>query len=766
MDFDPIAFNVAYGVISWLKLMGVIAIIAVALGLAGSFLVGGSKGPLVFVDGFGSFLKELISASPRRVLALATLTVRESVRRKALLVFVVFAVLLMFGGWFLTNTNDRAELQVSVHITFMLTIISWLILPVAIFLSCWGIPEDIRIRSLHTVVTKPVRRVEIVIGRMLGYSAMTISILLLMGIVGFIWIQRQVPDDLQGKGADSRNVLTCRVPVYGAMFFLDRTGLPKTSGLNVGDAWLYRSFVEGNSRSRAVWMFQNIRPETIGETLRVESRFEAFRTIKGSEDSINFGLEAQYTLVNNAREDAFSSFGVGASFREAADAMRDGNFQNASKLLSSAAERMLTSPGDFSPVDCQQVSISCDRQVVPVMRELGEQFADVTDAFTAFGRAAGALQSPDDTASYKTMATTCAALADVLNERAADLLEGMPRIEVPLESFRVSEYHEGDDFKEYPRNLTYAGDYEATARFLAGIVTDWNELGKMAEGSDLSPTLVDDLVETAGIADVNAELVADVLSEEIEAGNLTVADGKLTISDDRRWLQFFDKLVREERLISQDPAGWILKADLFDDLAPNGLLRIEVACMDDQMYLGMARPDLFIRLKDNSFLTGYSKALLNIGLMLSLVVILGVTASCVVKGPVSFFFTLTVFVIGQFFHTFMLSILSGAEKGTGLVESAMLIFQHRNPSVGLDTSEGNIQMIQTVDTGFQSILHLANSIIPDFSTFSQASAYIENGFDVPWDSSVLPAIATYIGFLVPCVIIGAACLKFRELESK
>ena len=761
MDFDPIPYSVAAGLVSWLKLTCTLAAIAVAIAVASSFSRNRAAGGAAFVFGLGSFLKDIITISPRRVIALARLTVMEAMRRKALLVFVVFAILLMFGGWFLTDSNDREDLQVSVHITFMLTTISWLILPVVMFLSCWGIPEDIRVRSLHTVVTKPVRRIEVVMGRMLGFSTMASAILLLMGVVGYIWIQRQVPAS-QNEGDESR--LTCRVPAYGRLFFLDRHGLPKYTGINVGDAWMYRSFVEGNSRARAVWVFENVTPASVGDELRLESRFEAFRTIKGSTDSVNEGLEAQYTLVRNMREDAFSSFGVGASFRPAADAMRDGNFQNAADMLSDAAERMKTSKSDFPPVDCKQVSIACG-QTVYVLSQMGDQFSDVVDAFNVFGQVAGKVEAVNDE-SYQEMSRGCESLAEAIRKRGADLMESMPRLEVPLESFRVSEYHEGDNDVPYPRHLTYAADYEGTARFLAKVATEWNEQGKLLEGAELSPTLADQLAESAGISPINAELFVDVLQEQIEAGNLTVTDGKLAIADGTRWLQFLFTLVREEKLISQDPAGWVLEADLFDDLAPNGMLRVDVACLDDQMYLGMARPDLFIRLKDNPFLVGYSKALLNIGLMLALVIVLGVTASCVVKGPVSFFFTLTVFVIGQFFHTLMQRIVGGVEEGSGLVESAMLIYQHRNPTAGLDASENTQQVVETVDNAVVGILNVASNIIPDFSVFSDASAYIENGFDVPWNSSVLPALSTFIGFLIPCIIIGAACLKFRELESK
>ena len=84
----------------------------------------------------------------------------------------------------------------------------------------------------------------------------------------------------------------------------------------------------------------------------------------------------------------------------------------------------------------------------------------------------------------------------------------------------------------------------------------------------------------------------------------------------------------------------------------------------------------------------------------------------------------------------------------------------------MDASERTQQVVKTLDTGVVGILDVASNIIPDFSIFSDSAAYIENGFDVPWNSSVLPAILTFFGFLVPCIIIGAACLKFRELESK
>ena len=136
------------------------------------------------------------------------------------------------------------------------------------------------------------------------------------------------------------------------------------------------------------------------------------------------------------------------------------------------------------------------------------------------------------------------------------------------------------------------------------------------------------------------------------------------------------------------------------------------------------------------------------------------------KGVMHHVFTLAVFVIGQAFHPMMMRIIEGNEAGNGMVESAIMIFQHRNPNSGIDAKSSTQAMVERVDNAAGTMLSGASSIIPDFSIFSQASTYIGNGFDVPWSTSILPALMTFIGFFVPCVLIGAACLKFRELEAK
>ena len=186
------------------------------------------------------------------------------------------------------------------------------------------------------------------LGRIVGFGGVVLAVVLVMGVAGYVWIQRQIP-------AEVHDQLTCRVPVYGSLFFLDRTGAPAPTGINTGDVWAFRSYIEGNTPSRAVWLFNNITPEAVGDSLRMESRFEAFRTIKGSEESQDKGVEAQFVLVNNMREEAFGFFSVSSLLADFSEQLRDGQFQNAADSLREFASMLADTPDTIKSADIFRV---------------------------------------------------------------------------------------------------------------------------------------------------------------------------------------------------------------------------------------------------------------------------------------------------------------------------------------------------------------------------------------------------------------------------
>ncbi|MBN2291939.1 MAG: hypothetical protein JXM70_05905 [Pirellulales bacterium] len=294
---------------------------------------------------------DLVSISPRRVMALTWLSIKDSIRRRVVVVFGVFILIILFAGWFLDPGSTH---PLRLYISFVLPATSYLVLALVLFLSVFSIPADLKSKTLHTVVTKPVHASEIVLGRMLGYIAVGTIILAVMGTISYVFVLRglnhkhivtqadlesvgttqEAPDGdseapqstgmqkgISGRDhghrhevrikADGRGILerthdhwhpivrktengettyevgnpegmlVARVPVYGKLRFVDRQRKAAEKGINVGDEWAYRSYIEGGSLAAAIWSFEGITPEAFPKQLPVEMTLGVFRSYKG-----------------------------------------------------------------------------------------------------------------------------------------------------------------------------------------------------------------------------------------------------------------------------------------------------------------------------------------------------------------------------------------------------------------------------------------------------------------------------------------------------
>jgi ABC-type transport system involved in multi-copper enzyme maturation permease subunit len=352
--------------LDWLPPALLVWLVAVAsLALAG-VLIGGlvcvlEYGPGAGLRRLGRILWEipvdLVRISPRRVWALTWLAVKDSLRRRVVVGFAVFILLLMFAGWFLDpDSSEPARL----YLNFVLDATGYLVLLLALFLSALSLPGDIQNKTLHTVVTKPVRASEVVLGRVLGFTLIGTGLLVVMGLLSYGFVVsglshthtlveadlREVgPPDKQGRRAKTgytsrvyahqhrvhvepdvktglveaernhtheleavrseggtayrlgrpQGMLQARVPVYGKLAFRDADGLDTEKGINVGDEWTYRSYVQGQSDAAAMWTFEGIREEDFPRGLPVEFTLGVFRTHKGD---IEKGVAGSLSLRN------------------------------------------------------------------------------------------------------------------------------------------------------------------------------------------------------------------------------------------------------------------------------------------------------------------------------------------------------------------------------------------------------------------------------------------------------------------------------------
>ncbi len=330
-------------------MLGLVAL----LGLVVSFLVASVRyGPMAAGDMIyrlaASAGVDLVRFSPRRVFALARLAVQEAMRRRVWVALVVFGFILLFAGWFLEpsgsgNTASAAAngaKQVGsavgeaassnfnpgkLHTNFVLTATSFLVMLLALFLSALSIPADMKNRTIYTIVTKPVRTGEIVLGRILGFTVVGTVLLAIMGAASFLFVGRTLDHTHELTAADLRDLpaepgspggkegqtsigqnhthhvlldargngvtdvqqghfhhvraetdkngrtryvvgppeaqLVARVPLYGRDFKFFDRAGRAGEGINVGKEWAYRKYLDGGTPMSAVWTFEHVTKE-------------------------------------------------------------------------------------------------------------------------------------------------------------------------------------------------------------------------------------------------------------------------------------------------------------------------------------------------------------------------------------------------------------------------------------------------------------------------------------------------------------------------
>jgi hypothetical protein len=278
----------------------VLVVLAISLGLATGYIVSAARyGPVEGFYAMARSIRDLVAfdlpgTSIRRIYALARLAFKEAIRRKVLFVVGLFVVGLLMAGWFLNpDSSEPARL----YISFVLTGTNYLMLALALFISAFSLPADIKSKTIYTIVTKPVRPTELVLGRMIGFLAVGTMMLIPMGIASYIFVVRGLrhthlevtdvqqkadgrlegetdfvrnhkhhftilpesfnPDGTGGVGLTDivrghrhivrrdaagkftigppEKALGARVPSYGTVQFYDRSGEPKETGIDIGN---------------------------------------------------------------------------------------------------------------------------------------------------------------------------------------------------------------------------------------------------------------------------------------------------------------------------------------------------------------------------------------------------------------------------------------------------------------------------------------------------------------------------------------------------
>ncbi len=221
----------------------------------------------------------------RRIWALTKLSFKEAIRSRVLYAFSALLLVFLFGSWFIPH---KPEDQVRTYVVVVYRAMTILLLVAAVATAARSIPTDIRQQTIHTIITKPVERFEILLGRFFGFTALLTLVLLLMTAVSVVYVLRGVDPEAAAES------LKAREPMYGTLHY-ENTG-PDREGTNVGREWDYRRYITVSSPNQppqyAVWDFPSV-PSSLADRkqVRCEFSFDIYRTTKGFE---NRGVSCEF----------------------------------------------------------------------------------------------------------------------------------------------------------------------------------------------------------------------------------------------------------------------------------------------------------------------------------------------------------------------------------------------------------------------------------------------------------------------------------------
>jgi len=240
-------------------------------------------------------LADLGQLRPRRIWAIARLSFKEAIRRKVLWVFLALLLVVLFASWFIQN---KPEDQVRTYVTVVFVAMALIMLILAGLISAFGIPDDIRHQTIHTVLTKPVQRFEIFLGRFLGYTLLMTAALVFVSAFALLYVLRNINPEAEEES------LKAREPFNGTLTFQGTKD--ENKGDSVGREWEYRGYIVGKPLTAtdpqyAVWSFPEV-PNQLraGDRARLEYALDIYRTHKGVEGQ---GISATF-LVESWRFDA------------------------------------------------------------------------------------------------------------------------------------------------------------------------------------------------------------------------------------------------------------------------------------------------------------------------------------------------------------------------------------------------------------------------------------------------------------------------------
>lgn len=233
------------------------------------------------------FLSDMIRMRWGRIYAIAKLSFKEAVRRRIIWVFLIFLLIFFFPAKWFFQIKQENELRSQIDIIYSAE--AYLLLFTALLLASFSIPGDIKNQTIHTIVTKPVERFEILLGRYLGYVGLLTAALFFLTGISLLFISLSNVDP-----AAVDESMRSRLPKYGRLQFASKKS--DFAGIDVGREKVYRKYIAGGEGSshRGIFLYTDISNLSGQYAVPCEFAFDIYRLTKGEE---NKGVRTSFNFL-------------------------------------------------------------------------------------------------------------------------------------------------------------------------------------------------------------------------------------------------------------------------------------------------------------------------------------------------------------------------------------------------------------------------------------------------------------------------------------
>ena len=199
-----------------------------------------------------------LAVSPRRTWAIARMTLIEASRRKSFTILVLFGLALLSSTAFFPSVDMAGRLRLME--VWALRAASLFTAIVALFISGSSLPGDFEQKRIYLLVTKPVSKSTIFLGKFLGLSLLLAIFVAVMGVVTVLFIR--TVQFLEGPG----------FPSVMARERREADGFEARRAIKAETDEEKRRYVTAEAEGSLNWRFTGLRRSQFGDRIVLETR--------------------------------------------------------------------------------------------------------------------------------------------------------------------------------------------------------------------------------------------------------------------------------------------------------------------------------------------------------------------------------------------------------------------------------------------------------------------------------------------------------------